>query len=602
MVVWNNDLPPALSAENLNSMVADIAFAMALAEQVGFNVLKEGAKGDATDAGGTDDTAAFQLAYNKAGAGLAFGIGGVVVIPARGYRLNNSVKVPSNVRTVGYGAILRKYAGYQVYSAFETLSNGATGYGSGGKNISFEGLTFKGSFGTSAAGCAVTLHHAQGVTFRKCVWEEAMISGHAVDLLGCNGVLFDDCEVRGLKITAGREYVEAIQCDYSVNGAGGSETNTASWDGLPTINVTVQNSRFLPLTVGGVTYPAPNPIGCHSRVDGRWIENIKFLNNYVEGGADTSTITDGFAQLTRGWLHFFCARNVQIIGNHFKNVSGRAARVLMCHPITTGTLVSDVQLATITSKSMTPMPATNFLLERNLFEGFNSDVGETVIDIRGVSGTKFRNVRFVNNEFKDCWSTPGTPADKGQDLIYLQDGISATLRDNDVQYGRGLVYAYRVSKLKIMGGTLKDIGFYAGRFSECNNVTIDDVDLENFGGAWWSYNNLTANSTATPQVQTNGFRIEGGSIIQGYTQAQLTGLAAQPVSMSGVNNFHVSGVYSPYNAATGYLKVFAVYNNSTNGRIEDNITPGYVDQVQTATAFGVASLAGSNILSQNNTV
>jgi len=589
-----------------------------------YYVLSEGAKGDATDAGGTDDTAAIQAVYDKARG--SFGFGGTVEWGPRAFKLDGSVKTYSNIKSVANGAVIRKYSTNTNYSAFETLSNGATGYGSGGSNIVFEGFTFQGVFGTGSTGIAVTMHHAQNVTFRKCTWTEAIISGHAIDLLGCNGVLVDDCVFKGFKVTANREYVEAIQCDYSMNGAGGSESNVASWDGLPTINVTVRNSKFLPLAnAADSTKPwaAPNPLGSHSRLDGKWIEGIKFLDNYVEGGiaTDSTAITDGFAVLTRGWIHFFCARNIEIIGNTFNNtrkyqdsaVTGTpynafgkpvAARVLMCYPISTGTLMADIQNASAPSQSMTPMPVANLVVERNTYIGFSSDGSESLADIRGTSANKFRDVSFIKNSYIDCSSAPGTPQDKGSDAIYLQDGVGVDLVGNNMRFARGLIYAFRVNKLRINGGNIRDIGAYAGRFSECSDVNITDVFLENFGCAWYTYNNAVADSTASPQAATAGFSVTGGSIIQGYTSAQLSALGggsfAQPITMSGVQQFYISKVRAPFNAATGYLQLAYCYGTPVNGRVEDNIAIGWNAQVQASTAVGVLKGTGTGVVSQNN--
>ena len=575
----------------------------ALVGQASSNVRTEGAKGDANDFGGTDDTGAFQLAMDKAAG--TFGFGGTMLIPPGSYRLHGSVKLKSNVRIIGYGALIRKYSGNSTYSSFEAVSNGLTGYGSSVVNVLFEGMTFQGKFGTSSAGNCVTMHHAQSVTFRKVTWTEAMVTGHAVDMMGCDGIMFDDCSVKGFDMQAGREYVEAFQCDHSMNGAGGSDyTNVASFDGLPTINVTIQNSRFVPLKIGTTTYPAPNPLGTHSRVEGMWIENIKFDNNLVDSGIETSTITDGFSVLTRGWIHFFNARNIQITRNRFKAASGKASRIFSAYAISTGWYVSDAQTDSPPSHAIAIMPISNLKVMGNSIEGFASDTNESMFDIRGTQSAKASQIKFHFNTWKDCFSTPGTPGDKGQDPIYVQDCFNVELIGNDVRYARSLIYGYRSNKIKIIGGMLRDIGSWAGRFSECGGVSARDVDVENFGGAWWSYNNLLADSSASPQVATGGFFVTGGSLVQGYSSTQLAGLAAQPINLSGTSRFRIAGVDMPYNSNSGYTKVVSIYNSASNGRVEDNVAFGWVNQIQSGVALGVAgtSSVGANVVIQNNMV
>jgi hypothetical protein len=118
------------------------------------------------------------------------------------------------------------------------------------------------------------------VTIRNCTFTESVVSGHAIDLGGCSDILVENCWFFGFKSVVSREYVEAIQCDNSTaEGNGGID---GAYDGLPTRNLTVQNCKFLPLTINGTKYNAPNPLGAHARVEGQWFTNIKFLNNYVE--------------------------------------------------------------------------------------------------------------------------------------------------------------------------------------------------------------------------------------------------------------------------------------------------------------------------------
>lgn len=594
---------PILGADVVNKEYLESQHAVAVDDAVG----------GANNAGGVDDSAVFQAAYDKARG--TFGFGGKVIIPPGSYHLSTSVKVYSNIKTEAWGATVRKYGGANAsieYSAFEVMTNGIPGYGSGAVNIEFEGLTFKGSFGHTGSpgtnGCAVTLHHAKGVTFRKCIWDEAIISGHAIDLMGCDGVLVDQCIFKGFMVGLGREYVEAIQCDYSMYGAGGSDTIADSFDGLPTINVKVINSQFLPLANpddATKPWPAPNPLGVHSRVDGRWFEGIKFLDNYVEGGCatDASVIPDTFSTLCRGWLHFFGTRNSEISGNIFKNTRkyqdpansatfGKivAAQVIKFYAIGTGTLVADVKAAW-TSQTITPMSATNILIERNKFIGFSSATNEAIIDIRGTSSTKFRDIDIARNEFIDCAAVPGVPSVDNSDPIYLQDGIGVDLINNDVRYARGLVYAYRVDRLNVRGGSIRDIGNWAGRFSECNDVVIDGVNLENFGGAWYSYNNETLDSSLSPQAPTAGFTITGGSIVQKYTSTQLAALGggafAQPITLSGNQQIYMDKVRAPYNSAAGYASLIYVYSNATDGRIENNRTKGWGANTVVSTALGV---------------
>lgn len=555
-----NYLPPSVRVADINLPAGFGATAVAgkvgKGEQV-FSVLDEGAVADATDAGGFDNTAAFQAAMDKA---WGNGRGGTLLIPPGAYRLHGYVRVRSNVRIIGYGATIRKYSGATTYSAFQALSAGAQGYGSGATNVTFEGLTFRGKFGTNSTGNAVTLHHAQGVTFRKCNWSEAVLSGHAIDLLGCDGVLVDDCTFKGFSAATDRGYVEAIQVDYSMASGGGTDT-TASFDGLPTVNVTVQNSRFLPLTVGATYYPAPNPIGSHSRVVGRWLENIKFDNNYVEGGA-SNTATEGFEATNRGWIHFLCTRNVRITRNVFKNVGGVQTRVVFCNPINTGTAVADVQNPNASSVSMPVMPMENFTFDGNTLIGFTNQVEDNLVDVRGTDasagGINARRIWITNNTLRDSTLTPGASSDFGSFLTYLQDVSGATVAGNELENAAGCVRAFRSKRITVSGGNLTNISAYAGIFNACTDTKIANVNVDGHGGGWWFYGNCI------------GIDVSGGSMLNGRADA----LKKKHFSLSGATEYSIRNMRIPA-TGNGFTSAFDIYNTSTKGKVKDIFATGW---------------------------
>jgi hypothetical protein len=118
---------------------------------------------------------------------------------------------------------------------------------------------------------------------------------------GCSDVSITNCWFFGQKITSQREYAEAIQIDHSIGEGNGLIDHPSSYDGLPCRNITVENCKFLPLTVDGITYPAPNPIGSHSRVVGKVFTNIKFKGNTVQDGM----IIPSDSLFAHGWLHFY---------------------------------------------------------------------------------------------------------------------------------------------------------------------------------------------------------------------------------------------------------------------------------------------------------
>lgn len=525
------------------------------------NVIAEGAKADADDVGGTDDTFAFQKAMDKAWG--TFGLGGTMLIPGnRQYHIQGAVTLRSNVRIIGWGAVIRKYGLTGGYSSFVALSGTAKGYGSSITNVLFEGLSFRGRFSGigTGNGNAITMHHAQGVTFRKCNWSETNISGHALDLMGCNGIIVDDCTFKGYNPGTGsnKEYTEAIQLDYSMSGGGGTD-DAASYDGLPSINVTVQNSKFLPQTIGGVTYPAPNPIGSHNRVQTQWIENIRFINNYVEGCVQ-HTSTDTFAVLLKGWIHFLSARNIFIMGNTFKNVPGRTSKVFQAYAITSGTTLSGVSTGAAAT-SMTPMAMQNLFFEHNTLIGFDSDTNEALVECLGTTTQQCRNIQINRNTVRDSFSTPGVTGDKGSDFIYLNDTTGATVEGNHLTDARTLIYGYKVRRLVIRGGSLVNMGAHLGRFSTCEHITIDTVDVDGHGGGWYFYNNCS------------GIDISGGAITGGRADS----LLPKHITFSAATDWSVHDIRIPFDAANSYTCAINAYSTSPKGRVKECVGIGWAN-------------------------
>jgi hypothetical protein len=375
--------------------------------------------------------------------------------------------------------------------------------------------------------------------------------------------------------------VEAIQLDYSLAGAGGADT---VFDGLPTVDVIIDDNKFTPLTIGSKTYPAPNPVGSHSRVAESWIEDIKFTNNYVEG-CHAPTTTDAFALTCKGWLHFFCARGVEIRGNHFKNTVKnvgdplrRPARVIGAYPILSGTPMSDVNIKDA-AQPMTPMPLMDALITDNTFEGFDNDAIEPLIWIAGTPTVNSRNVEIRSNTLTDSFSKPGKSADEGADFIYLNDVDGATLTDNDIDGGRTLVYGYRVKNINVTGGQLRNLGLHIMRFSTCDNISILNVDVDGHGGGYYFYNACT------------DIDISGGSIVGGRADA----LKPKHITFSGAKGFTVRSVRIPFDTANAFTHAIDAYSSSTGGKLTDNIAKGWSDATLVKIGSGTVVTKRDNV-------
>jgi len=368
------------------------------------NIEDYGAKAD-----GTSATQAIQDAVNAAK-------GRTVVIPPKAYYVPNVVELPRDfdVTVSMYGATLYKdgSASQNSYAFFSALSRGRKGYGSGGRNIIFSGGKFKGDFGKDQTPCAFALHHVSGFTARDIVFEEMQGSGHIADFAGCENILFDNCDFVGALDNASR--AEAIQLDTSTAGSLSVLDDAGSHDGLATRNVTVQNSRFLPLVKGGTLYPAPVTIGSHSEWEGAWFQNIKFLDNYVY----YARMTGGKAPT--GALHFSMVDGLTVRGNTFKAKPGPTpdGRVIGVYAAETM-----VPLGSDPNVPQTGMPVPeadrhvckDIEVSGNTFIGFNNRLTNSdVVYMNGVA-----MVECENNKFEECAS-----------MIDIRNGYYVTLNKN----------------------------------------------------------------------------------------------------------------------------------------------------------------------------
>jgi len=370
-------------------------------KQAVLNVMDFGAKGD----GVTNDQAAFQAATNF----IRDIGGGTLQVPNNTYIINGVVQVYSNTSIVGQGATITKTV-WSPYSVFVVLSAGQTGYGSGAKNLHFEGFTFKGDFATAKMLCPFAFHHAQNVTVERCVFDQVQGTGHTFDLCGCDNITVRDCVWYGFynNLTGGYRRSEAIELDISESTALSYPDSPGSFDGLFTKNVLVDNCQFLPVTVSAVDYPCPNPLGAHAPREGKYFENITFTNNVVlDPIYDDSGVTTDNGWLT-GVLHFHTIKNLLISGNRFTQTKANRA----------------VPAITVTSNSSNGSPAAlwaagvsseNIKIVNNVFQGFKpgvnsgtpdtNQVGQHTVSVRGVTIAAVNNVIVSGNTFSDGYNT-----------------------------------------------------------------------------------------------------------------------------------------------------------------------------------------------------
>ncbi|MGD7788025.1 glycosyl hydrolase family 28-related protein [Propionibacteriaceae bacterium Y1700] len=274
------------------------AFAAPKSEVV--DVRDFGAVGD----GVTEDTVAFQAAIDA----VAEAGGGTLRIPTGTYVLAREKSVvlrADNMNVEAAGATFTRLDAAKAPRAmFVSNTRGAPGYGSGIKNLMWRGCRFVGSLADSQFICLFGLHHPQDCLFEDIVAENCQAPGsHQFDLGAADGVTIRHCTFRGQASGGATDLAEAIQIDGSYRGTLTGGTEQAGFSGLMTRRVVVEDCTFEPFTdADGTVWAGPTPMGCHFAAEGKYYEDIKFVNNVVREPRSSALVGDpadvwrGFAQ------------------------------------------------------------------------------------------------------------------------------------------------------------------------------------------------------------------------------------------------------------------------------------------------------------------
>lgn len=363
--------------------------AIDLARAMMVSVRTHGAVGN----GSTNDTAAFQSAINE----LEAAGGGTLLVPPGRYAVNGTVELCSNITITGGGTITKTVT--SPYTVFAALSRGQRGYGSSVRNVTVDGLAFEGNFASSIAVNPFALHHAQNVSILRCRFTQCIRNGHVVDLNGCDNIQIRDCVFEGFGPGSSGYYrVEAVQLDISSKGAVSADDDAGSFDGLLTRNVTIDNCQFLPLTVGGTTYPCPNPIGAHACLEEAQYRGVWFTNNLIVDPREDIATSDLATDPVKGVIHFPALRNAVFQGNHFRMTAGRSVRVFALYSMTHGVSKNfDPEVAGAGQGTIAPTLTQDVVIRDNVIDGFNGATVQEHILLRGLATAKIENITIDGN-------------------------------------------------------------------------------------------------------------------------------------------------------------------------------------------------------------
>ena len=524
------------------------------------NVRNLGAVGD----GVTDDNAAFTAAMEQ----ICDAGGGTIYVPPGTYIINDVVRLCSNLTIMGDGATITKTV-WSPYSVFVALSNGQTGYGSSVQNVHVTGLRFLGDFANNASLCGFALHHAADVTIERCTFEQAQGTGHCIDMCGCENITVRDCDFLGFNnhLTGGFNRAEAIEVDVSHAGAVSYPDTPGSYDFLLTRNVTVDNCKFLPITVNAVTYPCPNPLGAHGAVEGRAYTGIRFINNHVVDPNEDIPPSSGDNAWLVGVVHFPTVQGLWVEDNTFIQTVPRSGRVISVVSMSNGVLSSADPDSTSPASGpwATPVKSTNININRNRFIGFKppatTGVGHPTIFVRGVDSGWCEYVHIDGNTLAEGYQATGA---LGGRAVFLQKITRVEVRGNSLfsyRYGIDVNVADTVA---VVGNVIDQMYDWPVVFTGTSSGTIT-------GNAF-----RRLRKPVQAQSDCTDVSVVGNT----FALPQITGVDAAGIVMSGNSRYVVSG--NVMSNSTGTQPRGIAVGAGTGGIVIGNVAIGYTTSVTPA--------------------
>lgn len=512
----------------------------------------------------TENDAMLQAAVD---AGVAFGPK-TVIMPSGNFYVKHVVQLRSGTTIEGTKeTTFVKTAAKTATMVFAILSEGRKGYGSGAVGVTLRGFRIKGDFANGVAAGAIGANHGSDILVDNCEFVECLGKGHLFDLQGCDGVRFVDCKFLGARYPAPEDrYNEAIQLDNSTRNGTSVLDGPGSYDGLPTRNIVLERCQFLPITVGGVEYPAPVPLGSHAGVGDYWHENIRVKRCIIDTPGEDPTSP------YRGIFHFVSARDITLddvwIFNR-KNVVTRAFNLITQ---ASSIAIADADISGAASVPLAiPKVCSGIRLRKVNLVGFsNPNTGESVLVFRGNSTTArtsdivLEDVNFIDSYVTDL--ALGT----GSNHIELAFADDITIRGGGTNGCRRFVYYATVSNLTVDKAKIKNSsnGVPVNGVSGAS-IKLLDLEFDNFHGAIYDANSV-------------GLEVRGTKL----KNPRSTNVAA--IDISGASRFKLSN----NDGAGPYGIGIRVRGNSKGGISSGNDMTGF------ATPYSVD--AGSTVLSVAN--
>lgn len=333
-----------------------------------------------------------------------------------------------------------------------------TGYDGGQQNITIKNGTITGDFnvrdinGTAWYNGRVcgAFHHTKNMTVEDVTFKHCVSDSHMFDLSGCSDIVIRNCKFMGVSPSElDREYVEAIQIDTSyLTGLTWKGDNQGMYcDGLPTINVLVENCEFLPIynRNNEMLYPAPCGVGNHvdngtGTFKNITIKNCTFLDS-IESENPSIEAPD---------IRIWSGENILIENNTFINTRNKRVKGIALISATNPTPWRE-------GITVTPKESKNIIVRNNVFHNYGVETYDTgIISVTGNAVKMARNVVIEKNEFLiDDASTVNSDI-LGQNILQIGCLDDIRIRDNFMKNCRSFIYIPTesdVNYLEVTGNT-----------------------------------------------------------------------------------------------------------------------------------------------------
>lgn len=279
------------------------------------------------------------------------------------------------------------------------------------------------------------LFHAENCKFENLYFSYCFYNSHAFDLAGCKGITIKDCQFIGNNLlnVADLKHVEVIQPDFATFGAMPHWEHTAAFDGLPTIDMLVENCTFRKNEDDALNF---NAIGGHSYFDAT-LKNI--------------TIRDcEFYGCTVSNIRLIRVENLLIENNMFYGTS---------EDRTGNNYAINCSYIDANNASTIDVNSNGIIIRNNKYVSLVEDDDQSFIIIAGKNGSNFNtNITIEGNEYNGC--AVEEDGIQGKDFVTAWFVSGLTVKNNIVRRAKYIFY-------KTDNAVIEDLRYIGNTFEGC---------------------------------------------------------------------------------------------------------------------------------------